>query len=98
MIVKDKTYQMLYDFMLQGIKDSQQEQYKVILDQWITARNSIIDVFIETLEAKHQANYLNHQEQSMMEIFRCLDPKTRQRYVLDMKHTYEMECSRRAVK
>lgn len=98
MIVKDKTYQMLYDFILRDIKETQVEQYKSTLDQWIIARNSIIDVFIETLEIKHQVKYLNNQEKNILEIFRCLDPETKNRYEHELKHTYEEECSRRAAK
>lgn len=97
MVVKDKTYQMLYNFILSDIKDNQIEQYKVILDQWIKARNSILDVFIETLEVKHQANYLSNEEKALIETFRCLEPETKQRYAQDMKRTYEKECKERFI-
>lgn len=96
MIIKDKTYQMLYDFILCDIQENQVEQYKTTLDQWIIARNSIIDVFIETLEVKHQANYLNNDEKKMIEIFRCLDSNSKHRYLEELQQTYERECGRRA--
>lgn len=98
MVVKDKTYQMLYDFILDGIKESQVEQYKVILDQWIAARDSIVDVFIETLEVNHQIDYLNHQEKSLIEIFRTLNPDTKQKCLQNLKQAYELECSERRTK
>lgn len=95
MVIKDKTYQMLYDFMLCDIKDNQVEQYKTMLDQWISARGSIIDVFIETLEARKKAFYLTNAEKTMIEIFRCLSPETKARYEDDIQHTYIQECKSR---
>lgn len=96
MVVKDKTYQMLYDYMLCDIKDSQIKQYKVMLDQWIATRNSIVEVFIETLAVRQEKFHLTNDEKSLIEIFRCLDPETKARYANEIQHTYMQECKIRS--
>lgn len=69
-IEKDSTYEQIIQFML----NASSAYDRKTLEDWIISRGSILDVFIEFLEANNKVDYASPQEKNFMESYSCLTP------------------------